>query len=318
MGNIGESQITMYINIEDSAYGKITGKYYYNNIKQFIPLNGTIKDNIAEIKEGNDTNYTGTFSGTVLKDGSFKGEWYSIDKNKRYNFNLTKPITYSINSASIIQSEIKLERKNGAKFSCTKSSIFINNPKDLSSIDKITANFNGIRKVSEKRVISSLNDKVQAEYNQWNENKDLQVNYDILSDVSVSYLDEKIISISSFDYSYTGGAHGIYGVFPKIYSIETGRDIGKSASDLVYNIKDRTLVEIMKKKLLENLKEGDYFKFNDIELSNTFDITPNGVKFIWQIYDIAPYSVGMIEINFTFNELKPFIDPNSPFAYLFK
>lgn len=316
-GNIGNSQVIMYINFDELANGKVSGKYYYNNIKQFISLNGTVKNNTIEINEGEDNNYTGTFYGLILNDGTFKGEWSSIDNKKKYDFELKVPESYPISYISIIQSSINVENDIGTTFGCLKDAIFIDNPKQLSTIDKITSDFDGVRRVIEDRIIENINSGVTAEYEEWIKNKDDKVNYDIISDVSVSYLDDKIISLSTFEYSYMGGAHGIYGVFPKIYSIDTGRHIGRSASDIVRNVKDRTLIEIMRKKLLENLKEDDYFDFNSIKLSDTFDILPTGVKFIWQIYDIAPYVVGMVEINFTFNELKPFLDPKSPFAYLF-
>ena len=78
------------------------------------------------------------------------------------------------------------------------------------------------------------------------------------------------------------------------------------------------LINLIRNKLLINYSEKDFFDFNAIELSDTFDITPTGIKFIYPIYKIAGYSLGIIEIEFTFSELKPFIKSNSPFFYLFE
>ena len=73
----------------------------------------------------------------------------------------------------------------------------------------------------------------------------------------------------------------------------------------------------MQSKLLRNFTERDFFFFFSIELSDVFDITPSGIKFIWPLYKISGYAQGIIEIDFTYLELKPFVKRDSKFWYLF-
>ena len=74
----------------------------------------------------------------------------------------------------------------------------------------------------------------------------------------------------------------------------------------------------MRIKLTENMSESDFFDFNSITLSDTFDITPTGIKFIWPAYKISDYAHGIIEIEFRYSELKPFVKEYSAFMYLFE
>ena len=53
------------------------------------------------------------------------------------------------------------------------------------------------------------------------------------------------------------------------------------------------------------------------ELPQTFFATSQGIKFVWHIYEIAPYVYGEIEFHIPYNDLKSFVNPSSPYAYLF-
>ena len=126
-----------------------------------------------------------------------------------------------------------------------------------------------------------------------------------------------MISFTIYSYSYTGGIHGIYNAVPAMYLISTGERVGLSLSELVKNKNDRELINLMRTKLLRNFTEKDFFDFYSIELSEVYDVTPSGISFIWPLYKIADYAHGIIEIEFTYLELKPFIKEDSKFWYLF-
>ncbi|WP_334091028.1 RsiV family protein [Helicobacter typhlonius] len=52
-------------------------------------------------------------------------------------------------------------------------------------------------------------------------------------------------------------------------------------------------------------------------LPQTFFVTSQGIKFVWHIYEIAPYVYGEIELHIPYKDLKSFVNPSSPYAYLF-
>ena len=149
--------------------------------------------------------------------------------------------------------------------------------------------------------------------------------FDMLNEIV--YLDENIIVINS---QWVGS--GGNGSFSEIYLINTGKQI--EIKDFISNLNDRNLLALLRKKVLEyasnnDLDEYDYYYYNyNDETYYSFDydydeyrhnydfyITPKGITF----YQDEDHRDGghYIYINFTFEELKPFIKRGSPLDYLF-
>ena len=105
---------------------------------------------------------------------------------------------------------------------------------------------------------------------------------------SVIYLDENIIIINDF---WTDGVS--YNNRRYVYSINTGNEI--RIKDFISNLNDRNLSALLREKGYE------YSNLNDFE---NFMVTPSGIIF-------------GESLNFTFEELKPFIKRGSVLDYLF-
>ena len=314
-GSIGGSAITMYLYIRGN---RITGKYYYDNIKQFMDIDGNINGDTFYINEFVGNNKTASLNGNVTENMFFSGFWISSDKNNKFNFNFSQFESYLVSKATIINSSLNIDLEESGKFEASRDAIVIENQKKSKVLDKISIDVDGVKSLDEDGIASILNSEIIADYNNWKNNLSEETDITVKREINVSYLDNKIISFSIDNYSYAGGVHGIDTSVAYIYSIETGNRIGTKLSDLIYNPRDMDLINLMKNKLLSLHSERDYFDFNNIELSDIFDITPVGIKFIYPVYKIADYSKGIIEIEFTFSELKPFVNDNSPFFYLFK
>lgn len=314
-GNIGPSKIYVYLYINKDI---ITGKYYYEGINQFIEIKGSISNNKFYIEEKVNNHVTGYFNGNISSNFLFSGKWSSYDGDNKYDFEFSINDEYPINNLDIITSLLVKEHSyNDSKyiFESMKDAVIIKNIKNINSIDKISLDVDGIKALSTSRVEFLLKSSIADEYRIWIESS--YNNFYIKREINVSYLDTNIISFSIFNYSYTGGIHAIYNSISAIYSIDTGDRIGVDLSELIENKNDRELINLMRDKLLRVFTEKDFFDFYSIELSDIFDITPSGIKFIWPLYKIAGYSQGIIEIDFTYLELKPFIKKDSKFFYLF-
>lgn len=125
----------------------------------------------------------------------------------------------------------------------------------------------------------------------------------------VLYQSPKYISVVVNNYSYTGGAHGNGSSQYATFNINNGKKV------LFENI-------VKNKKLLLNIAEkkfrkdqglapnqsfqdaGFWFKDNKFYLPDNFAITKEGVLFQYGLYEIAPYSAGMIELVIKNNEYK--------------
>lgn len=314
-GNIGESQISMYLYIDGT---NITGKYYYKTINQFIYLKGSLYQNKLHIEEKVNNRITGYFDGYLSDDFVFSGEWTSFDGNNKYDFKFSNNKTYPINNLEIITSSLELDFDDGnKKFESIKDAVIIKNEENLNNLDRISLDVDGIKSLNSNRVEYLLNNSVMDDYNTWKESSYNEDDFFMRREINISYLDDTIISFSVYNYSYAGGMHGIYNAVPSIYLISSGERIGKNLSELIENKNDIELINLMRNKLLRNYTDKDFFDFYSIELSDIYDITPSGVKFIWPLYKIAGYAQGIIEIDFTYLELKPFIRKDSKFWYLF-
>ncbi len=316
-GNIGNIPITIYLYIDNNDK-KISGKYYYNNIKQFINISGKLNDdNSFYIDEYINNNFnTGRFEGNI-SNFIFSGMWFSPSRENRFEFSFAISQDNTINKMRIISSTLTLKSDERANFTATKEALIIDNNKNIKEINKISMNINQLQSIEYSDISKKLKDSILESYNIWQEAQSQSRNFEVENNIKVSYIDNNIISFNIYDYAYTGGLHGIYTSIPYIYSIKTGDRIGRKISDLIENPYDLDLISLMRTKLLRSFSDNDFFDFYSIELSDIYDITPTGIKFIWPVYKIAGYSTGIIEIEFSFYELKPFIKKNSDFEYLF-
>ena len=138
---------------------------------------------------------------------------------------------------------------------------------------------------------------------------------------SIIYLDENIIIYES---GYTiGGRYA--GTDYSVYSIHTGEYIG--IGDFISNLNDRNLLSLLRKKVLEyaSNSNNDYYEYNyNDETYYSFDgysfyITPKGITFYMHDEEVitGENEPHFIDIDFTFEELKPYIKRGSPLDYLF-
>ena len=248
----------------------------------------------------------------------FSGDWISSDFNNKHYFNFSRYSSSSISKATIINSSLKINLEGSGKFDSSRDAVVIENQIKSKVLDKISVDVDGVKSLDENGIADILSKEIIADYNNWKNNLSLETDINVKREIKISYLDDKIISFAINNYSFVGGVHGIDTSVAYIYSISTGNRIGVKLSELISNPSDMDLINLIRNKLLINYSEKDFFDFNAIELSDTFDITPTGIKFIYPVYKIAGYSLGIIEIEFTFSELKPFIKSSSPFFYLFE
>lgn len=102
---------------------------------------------------------------------------------------------------------------------------------------------------------------------------------------------------------YTGGAHGIYMTSFLNLDLRTMRPIRlddlfaegyeESLTDLLWN----QLMAIHKVTSREELEEMGYASTGELTPTENFYLTKEGITFYYNVYDIAPYVMGAIEIS---------------------
>ena len=116
------------------------------------------------------------------------------------------------------------------------------------------------------------------------------------------------------------------------FSLENGEILSSKSKDLFKDVNDKKLLALLLGGL-EDYDEKSFFKDETgtqrflnwdgvkkefIALPEDFFISNKGVEFVFAPYEIASYAEGYIRIRLSFETLKPFIKPDSQFAYFLK
>ncbi|CAM3178950.1 DUF3298 and DUF4163 domain-containing protein [Sporolactobacillus spathodeae] len=116
------------------------------------------------------------------------------------------------------------------------------------------------------------------------------------------------LSVSFVDESYTGGAHGMHLETVYNYNLHSGKRL--SLSNIIKNKKERDKVNSYLKKQMTQLKQQgryDFFldSFKGVDVKNgQFYFYDEGIVIVFQEYEVAPYSNGIIHLKVPFREFK--------------
>ncbi|MDR1654302.1 MAG: RsiV family protein [Prevotellaceae bacterium] len=119
-------------------------------------------------------------------------------------------------------------------------------------------------------------------------------------------------------YEYSGGAHGSNYTFYFNFDLTNGRWLGEN--DIFVNEYQQPLVELIKNTILEANKlptlDNSYYLIDSIKPNGNFYISDEGITYLFNIYEIAPYYVGQTEVFLPYSKLKGIIRKDSPVSYL--
>ncbi len=111
-------------------------------------------------------------------------------------------------------------------------------------------------------------------------------------------------------YQYTGGAHGGTFITCRNYRLEDGSVV--TLDNYFKPGYEKVLIPILEKKLLEyaecssrdELDEHGYFSNEPMFVSENFEIRKDTIDFIYNQYDIAPYSTGITTLSVPNDEIR--------------
>ena len=141
--------------------------------------------------------------------------------------------------------------------------------------------------------------------------------YQLHKSNEILYEDENILSYSVDHATYTGGAHGSLQVL--YYTI----DLNSLTTITEEDIFTPNYHQFLTTKIIENLMKNyevntpeelineGFFDVNDIAPNNNFWLNNEGVHYIYNQYEIAPYSMGPIEVTIPYEDIQSIIIPES-------
>ena len=117
-------------------------------------------------------------------------------------------------------------------------------------------------------------------------------------------------------YNFTGGAHGLEQLLTLNFDKTTGKTI--TLDDVMVTGYQMRLNELLQKALLEKadckdineLHDKGYLFSMEMYPSNNFVLGKDGITFIYNPYEIAPYALGRIELKLSYSTLEPIMKKN--------
>jgi len=143
---------------------------------------------------------------------------------------------------------------------------------------------------------------------------EFDIDLDYEADISIFeiYRNEQLICLEENFYQYTGGAHGMSGTFFLIADAETGKTIAPQDLFADYESFSKVAENEFKKQqgiaINTPLEDTEYWFENGVfYLPYSPGISENGFLFIYQPYDIAPFSEGFVELSISWELAQPYL-----------
>ncbi|WP_353662455.1 RsiV family protein [Hydrogenimonas sp. SS33] len=210
-------------------------------------------------------------------------------------------------------------------FVCSKDNMFCIEKK-LSTYDpheaSFPAEFAPFRSLFARQVEAYYDDDIRAELaSDRNDTPDLSGNYYRHTDTSLFALTPTTLTLQYERSSYEGGAHGNYGIayenflrsnaapvtLKKLFKPGTHKKLLAVAERyyrLAYNIPDD-----------QNMRYDGWFDAS-FTLAENFAITPNGLLFVYNQYEIKPYAAGLTRFLLPYSAIESLIDPKGALAFV--
>lgn len=155
-------------------------------------------------------------------------------------------------------------------------------------------------------------ESIAPKLSQWQkaaENPNGSYHYEMHSHIRFLYADRNLISLQTAVYEYTGGAHGMSAVSGFVFERASGKQI--TGLDWL-NDSDPEFVKAVRTKLISEpstLTEDSFYDYDKLGFDPEcrWAITEKGILFVWAQYQLGPYSTGMPEVLFSFEEIRPYI-----------
>lgn len=131
--------------------------------------------------------------------------------------------------------------------------------------------------------------------------------YEISAEAEASVVDSLLCYVITRA-GYTGGAHGMYGTECHIYSLNDGFEL--SLEDLFTESEMQRLDELIREKIAtqynaptdDELARAGFFP-EYIAPTENFLLSPDGITFYYNPYDIGCYALGAVEVTIGWDEL---------------
>lgn len=132
---------------------------------------------------------------------------------------------------------------------------------------------------------------------------------------------ESTYTLSNTSEGYSGGAHGYYDTSFKNYDIHTQKELKLSdlfiadSNKILHDTALKYYKELKGLKPTDSLTDDGWFE-NNFVLAKNFAITPRGLLFYYNSYEIKSYADGSTQFMLPYSKIYNIISPKGPLGYL--
>jgi hypothetical protein len=305
-GNIGDKAVSMELIRERGYEGEpfFSGYLMYDADEEPIPLYSESGDTLQLLllESGRDQEQDGRLSGK-FSGGVFQGT-YTNPTGKKEKFVLTAGIPDGITRFIPVTGDTLFPAFKQAERPAARFSYMFLKPLQKWLQDSLLTEFHGdslfrLGKGNPDSVFALLAVQYARDYREevkpyYMENDVIEsLNYDLNFGIEVLYNRNQLLSVALTQYTYTGGAHGM--MYTRCYSYDLkGRkkfriqDVFKPG----YQAKLKLALNQAAKKKYRVQSLSDALLVDEIEPNDNFFLTGKGICFVYQPYEIGPFSMG--------------------------
>ena len=132
--------------------------------------------------------------------------------------------------------------------------------------------------------------------------------------VDVSIVGDSLIALTTTNESFTGGAHGSYGTYFINLDPKSGKRV--TLSDLLKPGYESALLKAGEEEFRNSLELQDSVTYSDagyefpndvFQLNDNYGFTKEGIRFVFNIYEVAPYVLGAQDFVIPYEKIKDWL-----------
>jgi len=338
-GKIGDN---IKIVLDIVATGQNLGGYYYYYFDEksggdslihygkSMPVNGKISSaSIFEFSEFNPAVKGSTFKGE-FKDSIISGTWTNANGEKQLPFEATE--TYPLGTMALrvvyLKDKTSLTEKANSPEASLNLSLLLPVDYPVANVaDSVTAYIfddffeKAVPGIDPAILLGEARDLYFRNYK--TSNADIyqegaaSFNWEKIQEIRILHNEYNILSVESYKYGFTGGAHGLSVSKFRNIDLKDGHQITPDEifrEDYRNDLRDIINFAARKKYKLErsqSLVEAGFFS-EFIDAGPNFYITKDGIGFYYNQYEVAPFALGPIDIFINYQDLRRILHPESP------
>jgi hypothetical protein len=324
-GSVGKYKTEMTLRLFNAGK-EVSGFYQYDGKQAWLRLSGTSTDGINLVlhefpqEEGNTDHEspasTGTFTGQLSKENVFTGKWVASNGKSTLDFELhsecgTEGVCFEEKEITV---DSTLNPEGGIGVSARVNWLESNSGNKNLDFFLDTFIFNRFiyrRELNDRKPghpdYRAIADSFVVENLNFDSRMELSEGCDVF------WNGHGILCLESGFWEYTGGAHGNGYVQYNCFDLHSGKLL---TTDDIFK---KGYEEPLRLKAVEHLdREVSFIERDSLELNGNFYLTPVGIGFFYNPYEISAYMTGTPIAFIPWKEMEQWIDPKGPMAWVKK